>query len=196
MAENRSGGRIKDDLLTLQYLANKALQKTRTALVSFDILLSHKVWVVILGSLPVIMARFGLLSAGIRTDARCACIRPNGARDSIERLGMIYQKVPTPKSLGTVAAQRRVRLTAQWSRHRSLRSRLASPRPTAARMRLRRIRTLGVRLISRPAGRFSDNNFGGNHDNSSLHPLRFITSNECLFPYYTKVSTSNLHPAC
>ena len=53
MAENRSGGRIEDDLLTLQYLANKALQKTQTALVSFDILLSHKVWVVILGSLPV-----------------------------------------------------------------------------------------------------------------------------------------------
>ena len=65
MAENRSGGRIKDDLLTLQYLANKALQKTRNALVNFDILLSHKVWVVILGSLPVIMARFGLLSAGV-----------------------------------------------------------------------------------------------------------------------------------
>ena len=55
----------KDDLLILPYLANKALQKTRTALVSFDILLSHKVWVVILGSLPVIMARFGLLSAGV-----------------------------------------------------------------------------------------------------------------------------------
>jgi len=36
MAENRSGGRIKDDLLTLQYLANKALQKTRNALVNFD----------------------------------------------------------------------------------------------------------------------------------------------------------------
>ena len=65
MAENRSGRRIKDDLLTLQYLANQALQKTRSALVSFDILLSHKVWVVILGSLPVIMARFGHLSAGV-----------------------------------------------------------------------------------------------------------------------------------
>jgi len=51
MAENQSGGRIKYDLLTLQYLANKAPQKIRTALVSFDILLSHKVWVVILGSL-------------------------------------------------------------------------------------------------------------------------------------------------
>jgi hypothetical protein len=71
MAENRSGGRIKDDLLTLQYLANKALQKTRNALVSFDILLSHKVWVVILGSLPVIMARFGLLSAGVSGLKHC-----------------------------------------------------------------------------------------------------------------------------
>jgi hypothetical protein len=65
MAENRSGGRIKDDLLTLQYLANKALQKTPTALVSFDILISHKVWGVILGSLPVIMARFGRFRWGL-----------------------------------------------------------------------------------------------------------------------------------
>jgi hypothetical protein len=83
MAENRSGGRIKDDLLTLQYLANKALQKTRTALVSFDILLSYKVWVVILGSLPVIMARFGLLSAGVRR-ALAPLAPAEWARDSIE----------------------------------------------------------------------------------------------------------------
>ena len=112
MAENRSGGRIKDDLLTLQYLANKALQKTRTALVSFDILLSHKVWVVILGSLPVIMARFGLLSAAVRTDARCARIRPNGARDSIEPLGLIYLEAPHAEvPQDGRGAQRRVRLS-------------------------------------------------------------------------------------
>jgi hypothetical protein len=80
MAENRSGGRIKDDLLTLQYLANKALQKTRTALVSFDILLSHKVWVVILGSLPVIMARFGLLSAGVSAAKHTTVLSPNTNR--------------------------------------------------------------------------------------------------------------------
>ena len=33
----------------------------------FDILFSYKVWVVSLGSLPVIMARFGFLSAGVGT---------------------------------------------------------------------------------------------------------------------------------
>jgi hypothetical protein len=65
MAEYLSGGCIKDELLTIQYLDNKVLQKTRSALVSFDILLSHKVWVVILGSLPVIMVWFGLLSAAV-----------------------------------------------------------------------------------------------------------------------------------
>jgi hypothetical protein len=65
MAENRSGGRIKDDLLILQYLANKALQKTQTALGSFSILLSHNGLLPVHGSLPVARARFGLLSAGV-----------------------------------------------------------------------------------------------------------------------------------
>ncbi len=73
MAENRSGGRIKDDLLTLQYLANKALQKTQTALGSFSILLSHNGLLPVHGSLPVARARFGLLSAGVRRPLGTIC---------------------------------------------------------------------------------------------------------------------------
>ena len=65
IAGYRSGGHIKDDLLTLQYLADKTLQKTRTVLVSFELLLSHEVWLVIPGSLPVIIGRFSLLSIGV-----------------------------------------------------------------------------------------------------------------------------------
>ena len=61
MADNH-----KDDVLILQYLANKALQKTQTALGSFSILLSHNGLLRVHGSLPVARARFGLLSAGVR----------------------------------------------------------------------------------------------------------------------------------
>ena len=60
MADNH-----KDDLLILQYLANKALQKTQTALGSFSIRLSHNGLLPRHAVLPVIMARFGLLSAGV-----------------------------------------------------------------------------------------------------------------------------------
>jgi hypothetical protein len=44
---------------------NKAMQVSKTARCSFDILLSHKVWVVQHGSLPVAMARFFHLMAGV-----------------------------------------------------------------------------------------------------------------------------------
>jgi hypothetical protein len=72
----------------------------------------------------------------VRTDARCARIRPNGARDSIERLGMIYLEAPHAEvPQDGRGAQRCVRLTAQWSRHRSLRSRLGfSPLGGAAHL--------------------------------------------------------------
>ena len=45
--------------------ANKALQKTQTALASFRIRLSHIGLLPVCGSLPVIRAHFGLLSAGV-----------------------------------------------------------------------------------------------------------------------------------
>jgi hypothetical protein len=60
MADNH-----KDDLLILQYLANKALQKTQTALCNFSIRLSHNGLLQRHAVLPVMMARFGLLSAGV-----------------------------------------------------------------------------------------------------------------------------------
>jgi hypothetical protein len=60
MADNH-----KDDLLILQYLANKALQKTQAAFCSFSIRLSHYGLLPRHAVLPVIMARFGLLSAGV-----------------------------------------------------------------------------------------------------------------------------------
>jgi len=65
MADNH-----KDDLLILQYLANKALQKTQTALFSFSIRLSHNGLLPRHAVLHVIMARFGLLSAGVRLQVR------------------------------------------------------------------------------------------------------------------------------
>ena len=61
MADNH-----KDDLLILPYLANKALQKTQTALGSLSIFLSPNGLLPRHAVLPVIMARFGLLSAGVR----------------------------------------------------------------------------------------------------------------------------------
>jgi hypothetical protein len=78
MADNH-----KDDLLILQYLANKALQKTQTALGSFSILLSHNGLLPVHGSLPVARARFGLLSAGVRR-ALAPLAPAEWARDSIE----------------------------------------------------------------------------------------------------------------
>jgi hypothetical protein len=66
------GGAITDSALTTEprvrattVFANKALQKTQTALGSFSILLSHNGLLPVHGSLPVARARFGLLSAGV-----------------------------------------------------------------------------------------------------------------------------------
>jgi hypothetical protein len=45
--------------------ANKALQMTQTAFGNFGIFLSHNGLAPICGSLPVVRARFGQLSAGV-----------------------------------------------------------------------------------------------------------------------------------
>ena len=58
VSENKYGG-------YMQKTANKALQKTQTALSSFGIFLSHNGLVPVCGLLPVVTARFGLLSAGV-----------------------------------------------------------------------------------------------------------------------------------
>jgi hypothetical protein len=80
----------------------------------------------------------------VRTDARCARIRPNGARDSIEPLGVIYLEAPYAEvPQDGRGAQRRVRLAAQWSR---LRFRINSLCFATGFMRTK------LRLIRRPVG--------------------------------------------
>jgi hypothetical protein len=51
----------------------------------------------------------------IRTDADAESVRADGARDSNEHFGTAYPEGMGPTSLGTVGAQRRVRLTAHRS---------------------------------------------------------------------------------
>ena len=78
---NKGGSAISDGVLnrprTIEHIvvkrgnyagrcANKALQMTQTALGSFGIFLSHNGLVLVYGSLPVVKARFGQLSAGVR----------------------------------------------------------------------------------------------------------------------------------
>jgi hypothetical protein len=50
-----------------RFWPNKVLQKTKTAVASFGIFLSHNGLLPHQGSLPVVMARLGHLMAGVST---------------------------------------------------------------------------------------------------------------------------------